>query len=196
MFDHLDTKFSAEERACVACLYCDYRDDKNQTPVNMIGMLLKQVIARLNKSGLLPPDTISTLREHLNEQKSVNLGEACRLLGETVKQLRRFYVCIDVVEECNEEHRGDFIQALANISSKRSQPSIICIFFMARPHINWKDLMKRNPGLGSLDHIPLEAHLEDIRKYVSYKIDNDRNSNCMNDRLRSEILERIMDNSD
>jgi hypothetical protein len=162
----------------------------------MIGVLLKQVIARLNKSGLLPPDTISTLREHLNEQKSVDLGEACRLLGETVKQLRRFYVCIDAVDECNEEHRGDFIQALANISSERSQPSIIRIFFTARPHINWKDLMKRNPGLGSLDHILLEAHPEDIRKYVSHKIDNDGNSDCMNDRLRSEILERIMDNSD
>jgi hypothetical protein len=162
----------------------------------MIGMVLKQVIARLNKSGLLPPDTISTLREHLNKQKSVDLGEACRLLGETIKQLRRFYVCIDTVDECHEEHYGDFIQALANISSKCSQPSIICILFTARLHINWKDLMKCNPGLSSLDHIPLEAHPEDIRKYVSHKIDNDRNTDYMNDRLRSEILERIMDNSD
>jgi hypothetical protein len=162
----------------------------------MIGVLLKQVIARLNKSGLLPPDTISTLREHLNEQKSVDLGETCRLLGETVKQLRKFYVCIDALDECNEEHRGGFIQALAKISSECSQPNIIRIFFTARPHINWKDLMKRNPGLGSLDHILLEAHPEDIRKYISHKIDNDENSDCMNDRLRSEILERIRDNSD
>jgi hypothetical protein len=196
VFDHLDTKFSSEERACVACLYCDYRDDKNQTPVNMIGVLLKQVIARLNKSGLLPPDTISTLREHLNEQKSVDLGETCQLLGETIKQLRKFYVCIDALDECNEEHCGDFIPALAKISTKCSQLSIIHIFFMARPHIKWNELMKRNPGLGSLDHILLQAHLEDIRKYISHKIDNDGNSNCINARLRSEILARIMDNSD
>jgi hypothetical protein len=196
VFDHLDTKFSSEERACVACLYCDYRDDKNQTPVNMIGVLLKQVIATLNESGFLPGDTISALRKHLNKQKSVDLGEACRLLGETVKQLRKFYVCIDALDECSEEHRGGFIQALAKISSECSQPSIIRIFFTARPHINWKERMKRNPGLGSLDHLLLEAHPEDIRKYVSHKIDNDENSDCMNDRLRSEILERIMDNSD
>jgi hypothetical protein len=196
VLDHLDTKFSSEERACVACLYCDYRDDKNQTPVNMIGVLLKQVIARLNKSGLLPPDTISTLREHLNEQKSVDLGVACRLLGETAKQLRKFYVCIDALDECNERHRGDFIQALAKISSECSQPSLIRIFFTARPHIKWEELMKRNPGLGSLDHIRLKAQPEDIRIYVSREIDIDENGNCMNEKLRSEILDRIVDNSD
>jgi hypothetical protein len=117
-------------------------------------------------------------------------------LGETVKQLRKFYVCIDALDKCSEEHRGGFIQALAKISSECSQPSIIRIFFMARLHIKWKDLMKHNPGLGSLDNILLEAHLEDIRKYISHKIDNDENRDYMNNRLRSEILERIMDNSD
>jgi hypothetical protein len=162
----------------------------------MIGVLLKQVIATLNESGFLPPDTISALRKHLHGQKSVDLGEACRLLGETVKQLRKFYVCIDALDMCNEQHRGGFIQALAKISSECSQPSLIRIFFTAQPHIKWKELMKRNPGLGSLDHIRLEAHPEDIRKYVSHKIDNDGDSDCMNDRLRKEILERIMDNSD
>jgi hypothetical protein len=77
VFDTLYTEFLSEERACVVYLYCDYRDDKNQSPVNRIGMLLKQVIARLNNSGLLPPDTISTLRERLNEQKNIDLGEGC-----------------------------------------------------------------------------------------------------------------------
>jgi hypothetical protein len=105
-------------------------------------------------------------------------------------------MCIDVLDECNEEHRGDFLQALAKISSECSQPSIIRIFFMARLHIKWKELMKYNPELSSLNNILLEAHPEDIRKYVSHKIDNDRNSDCMNDKLRSEILERIMDNSE
>ncbi|KAI5785392.1 hypothetical protein FPQ18DRAFT_87085 [Pyronema domesticum] len=196
VFDHLDTTFSSEDRACVVCLYCDYQDNKNQTPVNMIGVLLKQVIATLNESGLLPRDTISVLRKHLNKQKNIDLGEACRLLGETVKQLRKFYVCIDALDECNDEHRAEFIQSLAKLSNECGRQSSIRIFFTTRPHINWKELMKRNPGLGSLDHILLEAQLEDIRIYVSHKINIDENSDCMNDKLRSEILESIVDNSD
>jgi hypothetical protein len=84
----------------------------------MISVLLKQVLARLNKSGLLPPDTICTLRKHLNEQKNVDLEEACRLLAKTVNQLHRFYVCIDALDEClNEEHRAVFIQCLAKLSN-------------------------------------------------------------------------------
>jgi hypothetical protein len=59
----------------------------------MIGVLLKQVIATLNESGSLPSDTISALRKHLNKQKNVDLGEACQLLGETIKQLRNF-LCV------------------------------------------------------------------------------------------------------
>ncbi|KAI5799395.1 hypothetical protein FPQ18DRAFT_301760 [Pyronema domesticum] len=186
----------SEERACVVCLYCDYRDDKNQTPVNMIGVLLKQVIAKLNKSGLLLPDAISTLREHLNEQKNVDLGELCRLLGDTVKQLQRFYVCIDALDECNEKDRGAFIQSLAQVTKECSRQSLVRIFFTGRPHIDWNNLIKRNPALGSLDHIRLDTQPEDIGIYVSHEIDIDENSGCMNDKLRSEILDRIVDNSD
>jgi uncharacterized protein YfeS len=86
----------------------------------MIGVLLKQVIASLNGSGLLPGDTISTLRKYVKEQKNMDLEEACRLLGETVKELRQFYLCIDALDECKEKHREEFIQSLANISRECS----------------------------------------------------------------------------
>jgi hypothetical protein len=118
------------------------------------------------------------------------------LLGETIKQLRKFYVCVDALDECNEEHRKEFIQSLANVSNECSQQSLIRIFFTARPHINSKELMKCNSELGSLEHICLEAKPDDIRAYVSHKINKDGNSDCMNDKVRNEILERIVDTSD
>jgi hypothetical protein len=162
----------------------------------MIGMLLKQVIATLNELALLPGDTISALRMHLNKEKRVALGEACRLLGETVKQFQKFYVCIDALDECDEGHRRKLIEPLAKISNERSQQTSIRIFFMARPHIDWKEIMKCHPGLGPLDYIRLKAHPDDIRRYVFHMIDMDENNGFMNDTLRSEILERIVDDSD
>jgi hypothetical protein len=132
--DELDTGFSSEERACVVCLYCDYRDDKKQAPVNMIGVLLKQVIATLNESGLLPRDTISELRKYLNKRKSVDLEEACRLLGETVKLLQKFYMCINSLDEC--KHRAAFIQSLAETLNECNRKTLIRIFFTGRPHIH------------------------------------------------------------
>ncbi|KAI5816329.1 hypothetical protein BZA77DRAFT_62930 [Pyronema omphalodes] len=196
VFDHLQKQCSSEKRACVACLYFDYQYDMNQTPANIVGVLLKQVIFQLNKSRLLHADTISKLKDHLNAQKTIDLQEGCELLGETIRQLRRFYICIDALDECNERARGEFIQALAEISSKCSQPSSLRIFFTTRPHIKWEELMKRNPGIGSLGHIFLKAHPEDIRIYIAHEIDVDENNDCMDQELRTEILDTTVANSD
>jgi uncharacterized protein YfeS len=180
----------------VVCLYCDYQDDKNQTSVNMIGALLKQVIATLNESRLLPGDTISALRKHLNREKHLDLQEACRLLAETVKELKMFYVCIDALDECNVHHRRELVQSLGKISNECSRQTSLRIFFTARPHIDLTDIMKRNPRLGPLEHLSLKAQRDDIRKYVSHIIEMDDNSACMTNELRSKILDKIVDDSD
>ncbi|KAI5806030.1 hypothetical protein BZA77DRAFT_368299 [Pyronema omphalodes] len=166
VFDYLEKQFLSEQQACVACLYCDYQNDKIQTPVNMIGVLLKQVILELNTSRLLDADTISTLKRHLNARKGIDLEEGCRLLGETIKQLRS------------------------------SQPDTIRIFFTTRPHIKWEELVKRNPAIGSLDHICLKARQEDIRIYITHEIDVNQDEECMNENLRRDILDTIVANSD
>ncbi|KAI5810770.1 hypothetical protein BZA77DRAFT_347536 [Pyronema omphalodes] len=196
VFDYLQEHYRSEEGTCVACLYCDYQNNKIQTPVNMIGVLLKQVILQLNSSRLLDADTISTLKGHLNAQKGINLEEGCRLLGETVKQLQRFYICIDALDECDEGHRETFIQALGKLSSKYSQVHTIRIFFTTRPHIKWEQLMNSNQGIGSLDHICLKARPEDLSMYIAHEIEHDKNKECMDDELRKGILDTIVTNSD
>ncbi|KAI5811833.1 ankyrin repeat-containing domain protein [Pyronema omphalodes] len=196
VFDHLGTKFSSDETACVTCIYCDYQDDKEQTPVNMIGVLLNQVIATLNDSGKLHADTISALKRILDKQKYIDLKEACRLFRDIVKDMRRFYICIDALDECSEAHRRGFVQALAKVASECNRPSVIRIFFTTRPHIKWEDFIKTYINVCSLDHMYLKAHAEDIRRYVFNELELDENGDCMDERLRTEILDKIVANSD
>ncbi|KAI5817778.1 hypothetical protein BZA77DRAFT_25759 [Pyronema omphalodes] len=195
VFDYIEATFVSDERACVACLYCDFQNDKRQTPVNMIGVLLNQVILTLNDSGLLLSDTVFTLRKLLRKHTSPELAEACRMLSETVTQLRNFYVCIDALDECSDVHRRGFLQALSKVASECSQSCAIRIFFTTRPHIKWQEFMTEHPQLGSLDHICLKAHPDDIRRYLSHEIEMDENSDCMNDELKTEILDTIVANS-
>ncbi|KAI5816811.1 hypothetical protein BZA77DRAFT_55411 [Pyronema omphalodes] len=199
VFDHLEKQYLSDEKACVACVYCDYQSEDSFTPVNMIGVLLKQVICKLSESKLLHADIISSLKGHLRQQKSIGLEEGCRLMVESVKQLRKFYICIDALDECTARHRAEFIEALSKISGEVGQgrkQNGIRIFFTTRPHINWEELMTRNPGIGSVDHICLKAHPEDIRTYISHEIDVDDDSDCMDKELRNEILDTIVANSD
>jgi hypothetical protein len=42
----------------------------------------------------------------------------------------------------------------------------------------------------------LEANTDDIRRYVLHRIDMDDNNDSMNDTLKHEIVERIVETSD
>jgi hypothetical protein len=59
VIDQLSAK-ATSEHACVLFLYCDYRDERQQTTVNLIGALFKQAI-RLN------PATSDAIIEELHE---------------------------------------------------------------------------------------------------------------------------------
>jgi hypothetical protein len=111
-------------------------------------------------------------------------------------QFRKFYVCIDALDECKAEHRGKLLQSLAGVLKQCGQGCSASLFATGRLHVNWVENVQRHPGLGSLVHIYLEASRDDIRKYVTHAIDMDDNNDCMNDVLKTEILETIVNNSD
>ncbi|KAI5802027.1 hypothetical protein FPQ18DRAFT_3150 [Pyronema domesticum] len=134
--DDLRTDFSTTQNACVAYLYCDYRDELNQTANNMIGALLEQVIDTLNNSNSTDAKIISMLRERLKKRKQFDLGEACQLLTEKLEQFHRCFVCIDTLDECGENNRSLLLKSLATIL-KDCKKSSIQIFATGRPHLDW-----------------------------------------------------------
>jgi hypothetical protein len=72
------------------------------TPANMVGAILKQVISTLHKSSTVPGEINSLLRERLKDRTNLELEEVCQLLCQILEQFRRLYVCIDALDECNE----------------------------------------------------------------------------------------------
>jgi hypothetical protein len=199
VIDGLCDNCPPEGDVCVAYLYCDYRDRLDQTPSNLIGALLKQALSMLHESSSIPGELISNLRKrqkkNLGEQLS--LEECCQFLLEAVKMFTKFYVCIDALDECDTKHCELLLESLAKISRGCNQECSMCIFVTGRPHLNWKDYVRRHPDLGTPTHISLEAIPDDIRKYLIQEIENDDNyETCMNEKLKEEILERIVSTSD
>jgi hypothetical protein len=158
----------------------------------MIGALLKQAITKLND---LPTEIVSSLRERLKKRSQLSLEEVCNVFLQIVREFRKLYICIDALDECKEKHRGILLQSLAKVS-KDCKRDCFRMFVTGRPHLNWDKNIQRRFDLGSQVQICLEANPEDIRIYVEHEIDADENDECMSDALRSEILERIVDNSD
>ncbi|CCX10850.1 Similar to Inversin; acc. no. Q9Y283 [Pyronema omphalodes CBS 100304] len=197
VIDELTSRFAhAEDCICVAHIYYDYREEQNQTHLNIITAILKQVIDALNSSSSVPEDVTILLREKFKTERSLTLEQSCRLLVQTLKQFSAFYICIDAFDECKVTERNLFLQSLSRVVKECRENCQIRIFSTGRPYIKWGEYVRSYPDLGSCCTICLEADPGDIAQYIAHQIEIDDNKDCMNDALKVEIMERIVAASD
>src|SRR5437588_10574954 len=100
----------------VACFYFDFGARNEQTPANMLGSLLKQIVGGLDR---IPEDIVQTF----DDQKKVIGGRRLQV-PEIVKMLRTVtssqltFICVDALDECAEKHRPEVLGSLKEILEK------------------------------------------------------------------------------
>jgi hypothetical protein len=174
--------FSKDEGVGVACFYCDYRDEKDQTPANIIGGILKQFVAALPET---PEEITKTFQEKgKKEHKRLELADACQLLKVALQQFQRTYICIDALDESEDLHRKEFLQSLGNVMTNSTR-----MFLTGRPHV--QSDVERVLSARSPTAVQLVANQDDIMKYVSHHIEEDSDPDIMSDQLKKEIVTTI-----
>jgi hypothetical protein len=190
-----DVQAGDPNEVCVAYIYCDYEDAKQQTPINVVGTLLAQSLATL--SGETRKEIVKTLQEKLKNGRSLQLEEACEILSQTLQKFRRAYLCIDALDECRDMHRKTLQHSLRDLLVDPTSNWQVRLFLTDRLHV--EDHVRDNildGYLGTPLSITLRANSDDIRTYISHHLNlDDYKDQCMNDVLRAEILEKIVDNS-
>lgn len=194
VIDHPSKSVSLEAVVGISYLYCDYRDEENQTPVNMVGALLNRAIKLLHSSNSLPSKITSALRVHLQKDGTLGWKKACALFSQILSRFRKVHICIDALG--NETKRGTLLESLATISQACTTHCSIHLFLNGRPQVKWDDEFKYYLTLGSLTQICLEEDSIDIKKYIAHQIQMDTNKGCMNDDRRRGILEKVVCSSD
>jgi len=166
----------------VACLYCDYRDrGGDQMPADMIGSLLKQLVAGL-------PEVPGDINEAFQTAKRQLGGRAPQprkiidLFSRTLALYEQAFVFIDALDEIRVEHRAEFIRCLRRIV--QGSPNIR-LFITGRAHVR--------PELSrylteSLPVISIHPKDEDFNLYLTKRLDTDPDPDAMDDDLRYEIL--------
>jgi len=167
----------------VACLYFDFAAQKEQSPVDMLGAVLKQVVGGLEKV----PEEIAQAYEH---QKHVIGGRGPRL-ADIVKMLRnaasikRAFICIDALDECVAGYQLKILDSLNQILQRSPGTRI---FMTGRPHIE-PEVTKRLSG--SVATIRITPPRYDIISYLCGRLDEDIMPDAMDTNLRADILKRI-----
>ncbi|EPS44183.1 hypothetical protein H072_1855 [Dactylellina haptotyla CBS 200.50] len=162
----------------LAYIYCDYNDQATQAPISLIGTILGQLISDL---PFIPKEVISLYEQKHRGRKLLEQGDVEAMLLHICRQYSMVYICIDALDEC--QHRESLLKSL-----KKLLP-LIKLFITGRPHI---------PGIinqyftGGLK-ITIEANKEDVKRFITMKIDEDwrRDKYLMEERLKQEILHSV-----
>src|ERR1700760_257340 len=129
VMDHLNTHYGKPEIVGVACFYCDYVKQSNQTLENILGSLLQQFLISSASSSVYDSWT-NTLESIDKGGKRVVLADILNIMKLVLNSLQLAFVCIDALDELEPSVRNQLLVEIQRFASTNTR-----LFFTARPHI-------------------------------------------------------------
>ena len=183
MIDSLCDQAKKEDIA-VAGLYCDFLSQQEQTIINMIGAILKQLVGR----GEILKDLREAFQEGQKEfgGRGLRLADMMRMLGIAISSLAQVFICIDALDECLPKHLPGLLKSLGDIVQESPRTRI---FLTGRSHVR-ADIQRY---FAKAVVIPISPNTDDIRNYLEMRLDGDADPEAMSDDLRADIVKVIME---
>ena len=184
------SQFSKHSKAGVACLYADYKDQSNQTPVHILGSFLHQFLASSQEP--IQDTVIQKLQEIQRERRNVGIEDIIDLLKNRLHQLEHAFFCIDAVDELEPKVRQQLLNILKELVTTNNN---IRLFLTGRGHVESEVQKRFNVPQGYTIHI--SASQQDIREFIRQQIkeDCDLNPEAMDIVLAKDIEDAIIEKS-
>jgi len=172
------------EDIAVACLYCDFLAQKEQTTTNMIGAILKQLVDR----GDIPKDVRQAFQDGKREVggRRLLLTDLVRMLKIATASLHQVFICVDALDEYLPKDLPELLQSLRDIVQESPWTRI---FLTGRPHVEEAILKCFIKAVV----IPISPNRDDIRNYLEMRLDRDDEPEAMNNDLRTDIVRTILE---
>ena len=163
-------------------LYCDFLSQQEQSTINMLGAILKQLSSR----GDIPEHIREAFQRAKKEfgGRGLRLPDMLEILKKTITSLQRILVCIDALDELSPKHRRDLLESLQEIA--QGSPNVR-IFLTGRPYIN-DEIVECFSKTVKIPIIPTQG---DIKSYLEMRLKGDTTPEAMGDQLRADIMRVI-----
>ena len=173
-----------EEDITVAGFYCDYLAQKEQTVINIMGAILKQLVGGME----ILDDIREAFREGKKEAggKGPRLADLTRMLGVAIVSLPQVFICIDGLDECLPKVLPELLESLSEIVRESPKTRI---YLTGRPHVT-KAIQRYFTKAVAM---PIGPNQDDIRNYLEMRIDRDDKPEAMNKGLRADIVRIILE---
>ena len=173
------------KNVAVVGLYCDFLGQQEQSSVNMLGAMLKQLSSR----GRIPDHIQEAFQKAKTEfgGRGLRVPDLVEIMKKTVTSLSRVFICIDALDESTPQHRLELLESLQEIVRVSGNTRI---FLTGRPHI--EDEIRKS--FKKVVRIPVSPTQGDIKRYLEMRLNRDTDHYAMNDELRADIMRVIPEN--
>jgi len=174
---------AAEEDTAVACFYFDFAARNEQSPANVLGSLLRQVVSGMDE---IPEVVVQCFQK----EKRVIGGRGLQVSGilsmfQSITAKKRTFICVDALDECVPEHLTVVLESLAQIL--QGSPSTR-IFMTGRTHVR-SEVERRLEGAATF--IFIRTTKDGVIRFLREKLRKDRLPNMMSGTLEREIMQSI-----
>jgi len=181
VIDRLSDRSKGKNTAVVG-LYCDFLAQQEQSTINMLGAILKQLFGREE----IPEHQREVLQNAGGERGSrvLRLPDMVKILNETITSLQRIYVCIDAIDELAPKYRQELLRSLQAIV--RVSPNMR-ILLTGRSHVDDEIMGFFTKAV----KIPIRPSQDDIKRFLKMKLKGDTAPKAMDAQLRANIMRVI-----
>ena len=174
---------AVERYPTVACFYFDFASRNEQSPVNMLGSMLRQLVTG---QGEIPESMAQDFRK---EKMSIG-GRGLQVSGilkmfQTIVAARRTFICVDALDECVPEHRMIVLESLGQMLEGSPNTRL---FMAGRPHV--RSEVERELG-GEATFVSIRATEDGVLGFLREKLRKDTIPNLMTSTLEGEIMKSI-----
>lgn len=156
--DYLKRKFQGDNVG-IACIYCSYKEQHEQTTTDFIAGLLQQIVHRLT---MVPDDVRNLYKTHTRTRTHPSTREFSNLLQSNLHKLSKTFVILDGLDECLENNREGLITEIQKL------PSSVHLLVTSR-HIADIERLFENAA-----RLEILAKDEDVRRYLEGRIAGER----------------------
>ena len=169
----------------VTCFYFDFAARNEQSPINMLGSLLRQVVSGLEK---IPEAVVEGFR---NQKKAIG-GRGLQVSGilkmfQAITSTKHTFICVDALDECVPGHRVEVLESLEQILQGSPNTRL---FMTGRRHIRSEVDRKLDGAATFLLIQPME---DGILRYLHEKLRKDTAPEIMSRKLEANIIKSIVE---
>ncbi|KAJ7584563.1 hypothetical protein C8J56DRAFT_789897, partial [Mycena floridula] len=183
--DHLRSISSPD--LAVLYIYCDYTCQSDQTPTQLVGTLLKQLVQHRSS---ISDHILALYNSYSSRGAFPTIQELIIALHTEALLYSHVYIIVDALDECPEDNQAREL-LLSDPSEQGLGALSDCVHFL----ITSRDILSISQALDNAPRIPIEAHQEDLQTYIKWRIITDVKLKRLvkgDTTLEAEIIDQVI----